>query len=416
MAEVDYNEINTTTDYSHTGNTNWDTQTSVAAANIQNADYLVIGSFLQGGNAINTAYFSFRVAEGSTELDSSFSETTVESGRNTAAYGKPASVLSKHSFGGSSNLNVQIRTLTSSSNTAYLPRASLLMIKVDDTDTDTDALHSGDYEYSYSGTQVDAVADTWVDLESITIGNGSDDYVVFARCLQRTGSFSGTLDHRLDVGGSPVEQSEQKRSNSGEYIPGFIMTYLAAPAASTVVKHQYRSNSALGDVSSNSIMAIRLNAFDDYTGLLNTSDLTMSSNDTDYQRTLTHTSDHSTGTAENWLAFGWSQIDWDANNKQIDTYLRQGSSTIFAGTQTGDAGYVYKNDSPYPLSADWVCGAVNIADNTDIDIDFGHQEESNASGSGPTIKRMSIVAFTAEKEPEATTSPLLTMAANNAGF
>ena len=414
MAAIDIQVVTTETNFTHTGNTNWDNTASISSTSIQNATYLVIGSALVGGNA-TTDNFEFHFREGTTNIDNSYARVDPGSGHTTAQYGQPHFTVSKRAFGGSSNFNHSQKLVSTTTDTVHTTRVNMCMIKVDDADTDTDALHSGDYEYSVDTLQVDAVANTWVDLESIVIGNGSDDYLIVCSCYQKPGAATATFDHKLNIAATDYDELTLKRTSTNQNASSMIMHYLAAPAASTTVKHLFRSNSALGDIQQNAILAIRLNAFDDYAGIRDTTNVPITTADTDFVgATLTHTTDHSSAGTEDWVFLGWSQIALGDNGKRIDNYMDQATVDI-AGAHTGTWKKIYDSDSPFATGPYCLIAGRNMANATDVDVDMGHQEEGDVVPN-PVIETTSIVGFTKEKAAAVTATALLGAASNNAGF
>jgi hypothetical protein len=415
MAEVDIQVLESTTINSHTGNTNWATAESISSANIQAADYLVIGCGLFNGSTNDVGY-RCECTNGITTIGNSFQELRGMNTRLGGNYGQPWAVLQKETFTGSNDFNVRYRT-TNSANTVYVNRTNVVLIKVDDTDTDDDALHSGDYEISVNTSNVEVITPgNWEDLESVTIGDGSSDYLIFGRATSRGGSFGAYYDLRLVVGGTPVEEVQMKRRGTACYETQYIMRYLAAPATDTVVELEFRTDSSLADIWANGIVAIRLNAFDDYAGIRATPALDIDNEDEDHvAATLTHTTNHTSGSAEDWIFFGWSQIDDNESEKSIDTYMDQGATpTTIAGTHTGRASTRFDDDSPYPITCHGLIGTASVANSTDVDVELGHQEENSAT-TPSTIQIASIVGFTKEKASEQT-GALLLGAASNAGF
>jgi hypothetical protein len=401
MTAVQINTQNVESSTTHTGDTNWYVSTSIGNANIDAADYIVFCASLIGGSTETENYVA-QLAEGTGEIDNSYIRTDITSGNSGTNHGVTHYGLWKKTFSGTSNFNHQIGLdSTPTTDTVSTARVSLVMIKVDDTDTATDALHSGDYEFSGNASQVDVESgtiNTWIDLESITIGNGSDDYLIIATARQKGGSFSGTFDYRIDAGGVVTDTLHRKRASTNEYISAGIMTYLTAPSTDTIVKAQFQTNTSLGDIGSNAIVAIRLNAFDDYAAVRREGspyvDITAVDTDT-IGATLTHTTDHTSASTEDWMFFGWSQISEKDTSKRLDTFMDQGGVTI-AGDHSGSYQDTYDNDTPGAIWGHALVNERNMADATDVDVEFGHQEEGDVTPN-PVIETTTIVGFTKEK-------------------
>ena len=397
MAQVQINTVESETNRTHTGDTNWSIVESIPAASIDAADYIVFCTAWVGGNSHASANFIFEMQEGTTTISNSYGRYKMPNGWGTTNYGIGYHALWKESFGGSSNLTLKQGLVSTTTETVHTLRTNMVMIKVDDTDTAEDALWSGDYEMSQTNTDVAAIANTWVDLEEITIGNGSDDYLIIMVARQSSGSFSGTFDLELNVDGTPQESITRKRAATENTFPDCIMTYLEAPAESIVVKGRARSNGAVGNaITSNAILAIRLNAFDDYAGIHDTDDVVMTSGDTDFAgATLTHTTDHTSASTEDWFFMGWSQINQNLNTNRFEDWLDQGSTTISGNHNNNTWRFTWDDGgAPHGTGGHCLFAEQNMANATDVDVEFGQQEEQ---AGGPTIETTNIVGFTLEK-------------------
>jgi hypothetical protein len=398
MAKVQILTVESESNHFDTGDLNWHNNESISSASIDAADYIVFTAAWVGGDATSVVRYAFDVAQGSTQLANSWSKFEMPAGYGSSNYGQGHHCLWKETFSGSSNLNHRQQLVTDNTRTVHTIRTNMVMIKVDDTDTATDALHSGDYEMSQTETDVEPVAETWVDCESVTIGDGSDGYLIIAVARQGTGSFGGECQFRLNVGGTPEESIKRKRENTECIYSDCLVTYLAAPAASTVVKTQYYSNTEVGNhVVSNAILAIRLNAFDDYAGIKDTTPVPITTDDTDYTgATLTHTTDHTSGTTEDWFFIGWSQLDNKDNSKRYEDWLDQAGTTIAGAHNNNTWRFTWDNDTPFSKGGHCLFATRNMSDTTDVDVTMGVQEEGDVSPAAD-IERTNIIGFTHEK-------------------
>ena len=406
MAQLQVHTVTSETNHTNTGNTNWNVVDSIGAASIEAADYIVFCSALIGGDTTNVN-FEWILHEGNTTIPNSHSKIRPANTYATTNHGQSYGALWKETFGGVSNFNFKQKLTATTTETVHTLRTNMVMIKVDDTDTDTDALWTGDYEMAQLATETGAVTDTWVDLESITIGNGSDDYLIISSARFGTGS-TATILYELMVGGVTAESLSRKRLNSGETINESIVTFLAAPATDTIVKTRFQANTSLGDCESNAIVAIRLNAFDDYAGVHDTTPVAIVAADTDYVgATLTHTTAHTSAAAEDWFIIGFSQLDNLDNQKRYEDWMDQGVTTIAGAHNNNTWHYTYDNSDPF--SVGWSCmfAERNMANATDLDVDYGHQEEGDVVPNA-SIEITNIIGFTLEKKPPTTPVGLAT--------
>lgn len=417
MAAVQIRTIETSTPVSHTGNTDWSVAQTINSANIDAATYLIIFCNLCSGDNMSGTH-SVQLFEGGGAIAGTYN--AFKPADALAQYNHRHAGWAVHTFTGSSNMTVQIKNNTLSTDTVYLNYCYVAMIKIDATDTAEDALHSTDFAYDYVGTQVDSVANSWQDatdgMASITIGDGVSDWLVLGTFNQRTGSSIGTFDVKLMVDDVDREILEQTRNNTSSIrIQEQIMTVLSAPAADTVVEAAYRSNSALGDCFSNGVMAIRLNAFDDHAITRQTAGVSISSTDTDtVGDTLTHTTDHTSGSDETWFFMGFSQISEDDNNKRIESMLDQAGTDLSGDRSDWQVCRSDQNASGGAMGVS-LLGTKSISHNTDVDVDMIHREEADVTPA-PVIEITNIVGFTLTKASDQASSLPLLGAASNAGF
>lgn len=400
MAKVQINTVESETNRTHTGDTNWSIVETIPAASIDAADYIVFCSAEVGGDTTSSPNFAFQLQESSTGISNSYSRVKVPNTYGTLNYGQSYHALWKESFSGLSNFNFKQKLVSVTTDTVHTLRTNMVMIKVDDTDTAEDALWSGDYEMSQTDVDVpSAVANEWNDCEEITIGNGSDDYLIMAVARQSAGSFSGTFDVELNVDGTPQESITRKRNATEANYLDSIVSFLAAPDTDTVVKIRFRSNTVVTSVTSNAIVAIRLNAFDDYAGVHDTDDVLMTSGDTNFVgATLTHDTAHTSETTEDWFFIGWSQINQETNQDRFENFLDQASTTISGNHNNNTWLSTWDDDSPYATGDHCLFATQNMSDTTDVDVTFGQQEEFDG---GPTIETTNIIGFTHEKASDA---------------
>jgi len=367
--------------------------TSLAA----NTQYVLIMNCLVGGSDNNSNAFEVRTTAESVELAGGYKR--FEPHRASAGPdGHKYYLLWDFTTDGTpTDVNFALR-LTASGPTGYAPRTQMLAIPVDSTDTDPTALHSGDYAFAKTETLVDiTVADQWEDGTSITIGDGTSDWLVF--WFGKVGNGSGTNAYhrsRLNVGGTTYNAEEYGRADTQDRLLMGGCMFLSAVASSTTIKPQFASSSTLGDIDANSVFAIRLNAFEDYAGTRNTTPTNVTAADTDtLGGTLTHTTNHVGDVARDWLFFSNLNVTFGENAKRIDFFMDQGGTLL-----SGDHDGTYTEDA---LSSANGTAAVNgmlfntknLADNIDVDIDGGVQEEADVTPQ-PVINEANIIGFTTE--------------------
>lgn len=391
MVEVNYS-LQTDESIRQTLSTSFQTLDVIPAADLQASTSYILVVYAQiGGDAANDNN-EFRVTVEGTPITGAFG--TLEPQLLSSSIGHFYWFVRKITTDASPADIVFEHRSTDGTTNSQCSRSQMFCIKVDDTDTDGDALHSGDYAYSESSGVLDiTVANTWVNGQSVTIGNGSDDYMVL--WYGRVGSGPGTgteCDSRVDVGGTKYALQTTSRSAGSTRTHAGGMLYLAAPATSTTVQAEFTSNTTLGDIDDNAIVAIRLNRFEDFAGVRDTAShpTSVSSADTDFlAATLTHTT--STAASRDWIFFGMVNVSHAEASKQIDTYMDQ-ASVLLSGAHSGRPLTEHDPDS---ITNNMLIGVKNLANSVDVDIDVGVQEESDVTPS-PTINEGVVVGFTAE--------------------
>ena len=390
MTEIAYGIINSES-VQTTTSTSWQDVGTIASTAFEGSkEYLVIAFGQMGGSSNGVSDYNARL---SVVFDDTLPGTYTNVRPLTAGnnYGNGVAAAIKITQAATPTaLKFQIRNITGLT-TTHVNRVQMVAFKVDPTDTDSDALHSGDYAYSDNTAQVDAVAATWVDCESITIGDGASDWLIIFSARQKTGAgASASLDLRLDVGGTQYDETKTVRQNGDENRTDMVIHYVSALASSTTVKGQFRSNTALGDLTDNQIMAIRLNAFEDFDGTRDTTGATISAADTDYTAaTLTHTT--STAATRDWFFLGQVNTSWNEAGKNIDHWMDQ-NDVVFAGDHSGR--YLEFRGSTN-ITNGVLFNTYSLADGVDTDITIGVQEESDVSPTS-SINSGIIVGFTLE--------------------
>ena len=285
MAEISYthNEsegANTTTSTSF-GNIN--SNLAVTGANLSaNSEYFFCSWMLINGNDGNSAHYEFKMTDDSgADLTGSFA--LVEPRRVSTAFGHHWFYMHRYTFGASpGNLDQEYRVNTGGSTAANTYGGSVaLEIGGAGLTVNTDFFWDEDTT-SYTSLSSSA----WQDGASITIGNGSDDYLLFFNLHILVNSTSQGIRFRLSIGGSTEKYFEfEGEDTSEEWAMGGYMP-IAAPAASTTVTLQFQTTSASAgamDVDRNCIAAIRLNRFKQHTIGSMSATATMSAANTYYE-------------------------------------------------------------------------------------------------------------------------------------
>ena len=404
MAEVALPVSIDETRQTHNTTTHVDVNTIVAASLDATTDYFIIGiSQFNGSNTSTNDYEHLLEFEGSVLQ---YSRGRIEPRRSGVADSHGHSVARKVTTDASpADLNQQIG-LEAGSSTVQTHRNYLAALKLDDTDAD--GLHSDNYGFSQTDTDVDvAVASTWYDGEELTIGNGGDDYLIigFGQWGGGGAGVGHTRQGRLNVGGSTFGHYSTEVGDVNELLCRTVITVATAPASGTVVKNQYTSTSTLASVSGNEIIAINLTeSFEDYAFIVDTTLTTIDTADTDFiGATLTHTTVHAGDVARDWFFLAQGMVDANAASTcRIDSRLTQGG-TLLVGDDTGSA---MNPQGSNELMQATLLNTKNIADNTDIDIDIIFQEEG-APSADPDIVECTIVGFTLEKAATGSSIPAI---------
>ena len=243
---------------------------NIDAADLQgDEEYLIIARTLLNGNNGNQL-FEMQIEAGGSEISgSSLSNSKIEPRRGGASFGFEQMFLHRYTTPATPvDLNQQYRA--PSGYRVQSAHRDILMLKLG---SDSDALTENSAFYwdedTTSHTSLDNSA--WTDTASVTIGDGSSDYLVIAVVHAEVNSTSASLRVRIggDVTGAPLDDYlELEGEDTSEIWNVPYSCVLDAPDASTAVTVQVQtddSSSGAFDVTNVRLVAIRLDSFDQHT-------------------------------------------------------------------------------------------------------------------------------------------------------
>jgi len=331
-------------------------------------DYILIARIGFGGDNTSLNDYEMRIAEdGVGELTGS--HVRIEPRRADLDKYQSHLYIRKVTTAATPNdYQVEFKSLTTF---AHIAGSELIMIKLDD-------LGSGDWAYDNDAVDNSFVAGVWEDGASITIGNGTSDWLIINTAHWQIDSASADdCKGRIDVDGTPVAFYQLEAEDAVEELVFGTFHYAAALAADTVVKNEFTNTAGAQDVLDNSIFALRLNAFADHAGDRNTDTTTIDAISTTVQPiTLTHTvdvpRDH-----EPWAAFASTLIgNLSTNALRTSSSIRDDTDVDFVGNDDTSAS---ANQLIQCASSDTVpclrIGEITEPDATDLDWDLSVEGE-----------------------------------------
>ena len=271
---------------------------------------------------------------------------------------------------------------------AHMARGTLNFMRLDFM------VENQDWFYADSAVELTALDDTaWVDGQSVTIGDGVSDYVVWTEALIDMNSISNDIRGRIFDGTAGFMEWAIEASDTSD-VPAFgTMMYFAAPAKGTVITAQYRAETATApsDIEFNSIFALRLDIFEDHAGVYDADVTSITVLDTDtIVQTLTHTTEHVGGADRWWQGWGACIVNEGDTRKRIDTKLQHSGGGYFTNGNTDRSACEAQTDK-MPLQ---VNGATREPSGADLDWDLVLQEETNLGATDPACIESCMVGFT----------------------
>jgi len=277
--------------------------------------------------------------------------------------------------------------VTSTGPTAYVNRAMFLELLLDGLVENQDFVMN-------TSTEILDIADSFVNGASITLPADANetDWIVFGVHHWRVDTAADILQGRiLENGSIPHTGYICESEDTSEEWMLHVLTVLNNPANSAAVVNQFQTDNVTGssDIEWNSIIAIRLDVFEDSAWVRDTTSVPITSTDTDFVGgTLTHTTAHREGQNRRWIFFGNAIVG--LTNQEA---LRHRSRLTQAGgdISTGSARTTLNNglNDDLPLMC---MGITPLDDSVDVDIDFVVQEDVSANVSA--IDDTLIVGFT----------------------
>lgn len=285
--------------------------------------------------------------------------------------------------------------------TCHINEARSLAIKLDD-------LQSADFFYDEDDTDRTSLSNvTWTDTASVTIGDGTSDYVVFLTTSWLIDSTStDNINIRLEVGGVDRYFYTETGNDLNDILSVGGVTVIKAPAASTVVNVQVQAGDspAINDQVNARIFALRLDAFEDFMAVYSDGvQATHSVVDTTAEvETVSKTT--STVATEDWCTIGGFVSSTSINNGGAMQGIMQfdddgGGETTLCGDLT-NADTQWNSSDVDQDNRIWAgIGEVpTVANGSTLRIDMDSREDADVSVSY-TIDDTCLAAFTWELAP-----------------
>jgi hypothetical protein len=396
MAEIGYTIV--TDDTTRTNaTTSWVTPTNgkiLGSTLDANTNYLLLVVCVVGGDNVEVNTFEWRVIE-TVGGARTASGQRLEPRFSAATIGSPYVFMEKVTTDATPTGNdyeFQLRVNTGA-NTCRVQSSMMLAIKLDDITENTDWFYAND-----TTSNVDVSSASWTNGASITIGDGISDYLVIGTSHWLIDSVTDETRMQIDVGGTGHAETGLEGEDLVEEHCVGTMTYVAAPASSTTVRVQIRTNAGAHDCDNSTIFALRLNAFEDYAGTRNTTPTEITATATDFiSGTLSFTTD--TVATENWLFVGQGMYYSEHPEKNTKRRLEDTGLGVVAGDSTqmiGFNGDAIAGNQKVPMM---IFGeAASVADATSITLEYTVIEEVDVVPQ-PSVDDTSVVGFTWELAP-----------------
>ena len=303
--------------------------------------------------------------------------------------------------------DIQFQIASDGIGTAHTRGIMMMAIKIAD-------LNSADFAYAEDTTGIATVSSSaWEDsLASITIGDGSSDWLILGMTNFGMNSIADDARMVLDVGGTEYSEVQLEAEDlTNQYCMGNAV-YLAAVASSTVAKVKVRTTGDVPDLDHAAIMAIRLDAFEDHFGELDTTtDVAMSAIDVPVVAQIMNKTTV-TGAARKWMCIGsciedtgssagltgrW--VEWDVGGSDIEI---AGEKTLGANQNTEIWRQQTTDRVPIQIGGET---ASAVANDAALRFDLKCWEGRN-TGPTPHIVESVMAAWTWELAAAASTPPL----------
>lgn len=348
------------------------TSSDINAADLQGGEeYLIIARTLLNGNNGNQHYEMQIEAGGSEISGSSLSNSLIEPRRGGAAFGHEQMFLHRYTCPAIA-VDISQQFKAPSGYTVQSAHREILALKLG---SDSDALTENSAFYwsedSTSHTSLDNSA--WTDTASVTIGDGSSDYLVIAVVHAEVNSTSQSLRVRIggDVTGAPLDDYlELEGEDTSEVWNCGYSAVLEAPAASTVVTVQVQtddSTSGAFDVTNCRLVAIRLDSFEGHT-IRNTSTATALSVEdawTELEANIALTTAAATRDVICFTGFGYTTGD---TNKAVRLRIQDDSLGNFPQSEFGTSVSNGSADRRYTYAIG-INPSISASTSLSIDID-----------------------------------------------
>lgn len=347
-----------------------------ASANIDGSaligddEYAILFGGMVGGNSISNNGFEFKCVEDGVG-DLSFSHARHESRRGGTTNGHAYSFLDKVTAASTPNDYDQQHKAPSGKSVNWDYAWSLAINLTE--------LGSSNYKWDEDTTLLDALDNaSWTDGASVTLGDGSSDWIVFYFAHVLVDSTSGGIKMQLDVGGTPMDYIGLEGEDTVEEYCIGAFAILEAPASSTDVTVQLQTDSATAgimDVDCNRVFAMRLDAFENHYAERDTSDINVTAADTaTIVGNVLHTVD--TDATSDWQIMSYSLLDPGNSNKRSHAQVEDATLGLLEGNNTHhwvQNGHGDQNPIVIPHEE------TGVADTTSFDIDFVVEEESDVT-------------------------------------
>ncbi len=333
------------------------------------SDYLLIVRVHVGGLNTGIVEFEYKVIE-DTVGDLPASHMKSEPRRSSGAAGMPYMYMRKVTTASTPN-DYEVHLKGDGTVNASMMDLEMLMIKLDD-------LLSSDWAYDNDAVDNSFTGGVWEDGASITIGDGSSDWLIIQTAHWQIDSVTDDCRGRINIGGSNVMTYFMEGEDvDEEYVLGSFH-YEAALATDTVVKNQFTNSDGSQDVLDNSIFALRLNAFEDHAGDRNTTKLDSGGATPVQPITLTHTTD-TAANPQDWIGFSQSIGDVVASDqRRTYTGISDGGDIDFSGDDDANPFFTTKGNAD--LQTLNRLGIISEADATDLDWKFSSSDQNAQTG------------------------------------
>lgn len=234
---------------------------------------------------------------------------------------------------------------------------------------------------------------TFTGYQSVTIGDGTSDWIVFW-CMQvDCSTTSSDMRVHVNVGGSTIcEQRYEGEDTIEQYVIGGAVLVSAPNSTAVTVEARADNTGSPFTVLNGRIFAIKLDAFEDSFASQSFPDTSITTVDTDFVvHTATHTT--ATGAARSWHFGGHGVYDpnGEATKRQRYEIYDNTLGETLAGDGAASAQTLMVGNGIVELRG-WTVGqtrSTTIANGTALDIDAIVQEDADVSPA--PIQRSSLI-------------------------